>query len=111
MKDVETVRSYLDDAEILLTLAEEASELNHAALKLRRAITKINPTPVPVGEAQDMVITELADIANALDALRFFGATEQSLVEKEKPAKMARWADRLIKEHGEKRADSIDEFA
>ena len=102
MKDVEIVRRYLDDAEILLSLAEEASGLNHAALKLRRAITKINPTPVTVGEAQDMVITELADIANTLDALRFFGVTEKMLVAAEKPAKMARWAERLIKEHGEK---------
>lgn len=41
----------LPKAEILAQLAEEASELAQAALKLRRAIDKENPTPKKSGRS------------------------------------------------------------
>lgn len=52
----------LPDAEILAQLAEEASELAQAALKLRRAITGLNPTPVTAKEAEAAVIEEVSDV-------------------------------------------------
>lgn len=48
--------------EILAQLAEEANELGHAALKMRRAIDGRNPTPVTLEEAQEMLEEETADV-------------------------------------------------
>ena len=49
----------LPKAEILAQLAEETSELAQAALKLRRAIDKENPTPKSQAEATDDLIEEM----------------------------------------------------
>ena len=46
-------------------IAEEAAELAKAALKLRRAITQTNPTPVTVDEAVENIIEEYADTIGA----------------------------------------------
>lgn len=59
----------LPKAEILAQLAEEASELAQAALKLRRAIDKENPTPKSKAEATDDLIEEIADVQLCLEVL------------------------------------------
>ena len=43
---MDKIRDYLSDAEIVAQLAEEASELIQAALKLRRVLDGMNPTLV-----------------------------------------------------------------
>ena len=43
---MDKIRDYLSDAEIVAQLAEEASELTRAALKLRRVLDGTNPTLV-----------------------------------------------------------------
>ena len=43
---MDKIRDYLSDAEIVAQLAEEASELTQAALKLRRVLEGTNPTLV-----------------------------------------------------------------
>lgn len=43
MNDIKYVASRLSEEELLCQLAEEASELAQAALKLRRATTQNNP--------------------------------------------------------------------
>ena len=48
--------------ELLAQLAEEADELGHAALKMRRAIDGRNPTPVTLEETQEMLEEEAADV-------------------------------------------------
>lgn len=63
----------LPKAEILAQLAEEASELAQAALKLRRAIDKENPTPKSQAEATDDLIEEIADVQLCLEVL-FYGS-------------------------------------
>ena len=40
---MDKIRDYLPDAEIVAQLAEEASELTQAALKLRRVLDGTNP--------------------------------------------------------------------
>ena len=40
---MDKIRDYLSDAEIVAQLAEEASELTQAALKLRRVLDGTNP--------------------------------------------------------------------
>lgn len=62
MTPIDTVREYLDQDELLAQLAEEAAELAQAALKLRRAYTGINPTPVTRRAAYNALLEELADV-------------------------------------------------
>jgi len=44
--ELEKIRKMLTEDELLCQLAEEAAELSQAALKLRRVLTGVNPTPV-----------------------------------------------------------------
>ena len=46
MSDIDVIREILPQEELLAQLAEEASELAHAALKLRRVYDGRNYTPV-----------------------------------------------------------------
>lgn len=56
------VLDYLPREEILAQLAEEASELAQAALKLRRALDGTNPTPKSVAECEENLLEEWADV-------------------------------------------------
>lgn len=58
------IKEYLGESEMLCQLAEEAAELSQAALKLRRALTGINPTPVTAEEARANLVEEIADVYN-----------------------------------------------
>ena len=68
MTDIEFIASKLSREDILCQLAEEAAELAQAALKLRRAITGTNPTPVSVLGAKRALNEEIADVAVALES-------------------------------------------
>lgn len=63
------VLDYIDENEILAQLSEEASEVAKAALKLRRARDRKNPTPVSIREAWDDLNEEFGDVLNCLYAL------------------------------------------
>ena len=52
----EKIKQRLPQDELLAQLAEECSELSQAALKLRRALTGINPTPVTADEARKNLV-------------------------------------------------------
>ena len=67
MTDLEYIAANLSDEDILCQIAEEAAELAQAALKLRRAITQTNPTPVSDEEAVDSIIEEYADTIGAFE--------------------------------------------
>ena len=56
------IRESLPPEELLTGMAEEAGELVQAALKLRRALTGNNPTPINANEAYDNLIEELSDV-------------------------------------------------
>lgn len=53
------IKDYLEETEILAQLAEEAAELAQAALKLSRALSWRNPTPVTEYEARADLREEL----------------------------------------------------
>lgn len=97
------VSDILPKTEILAQLAEEASELAQAALKLRRALDGTNPTPKSVAECEANLIEELADINNAVKALcdAWFGYDLDSECEfwnaeqEIEDAKYKRWLSRL----------------
>lgn len=65
------VSDILPKTEILAQLAEEASELAQAALKLRRALDNTNPTPKSVEECRKAFEEEYADVMVCMAALDF----------------------------------------
>lgn len=97
------VSDILPQTEILAQLAEEASELAQAALKLRRALDGTNSTPKSVAECEANLMEEFADISNAVDALcdAWFGDDLDSECEfwnakyEIEAAKYKRWLSRL----------------
>lgn len=107
MNTVEHIRDQLPRGELLCQLAEEASELSKAALKLRRAEDGTNPTPVSIEEAEENLMEEIGDILNALEvldidicAVYYDGARLK---------KMRRWSERL-EEAAEKREQAKEEY-
>ena len=77
--------------ELLAGLAEEASELAQAALKLRRAYDQTNPTPVTEEDAYDALLEEIADVELYLDQL----SINRQRIEEIKGVKAFRWVKRL----------------
>ena len=64
---IKYIRDNLDDTGFLLAIAEEASEVTKAALKLVRAGGAVfNPTPVTEEEANDNLKEELQDLIMVL---------------------------------------------
>lgn len=86
--------------ELLAQLAEEAAELTHAALKLRRVYDGTNPTPVEPAQALASIKEEIADVALLVQLLEL----DHPLVEIEgiKNAKLLRWRRRLKQKEGAK---------
>lgn len=100
MNDLEYIAENLTDEDILCQISEEASELAQAALKLRRAITQTNPTPVTDEQAVDSIIEEYADTIGAFevwakkcgsDGVRIVGTDIGEIIDK----KYSRWARRI----------------
>ena len=77
--------------ELLAGLAEEAAELAHAALKLRRVYDKTNPTPLLDEVAVANLYEEVADVMLYIDQLNL----NIMEVDKIKNEKMNRWLRRL----------------
>lgn len=85
----------LGECELLCQLAEEASELAKAALKLRRAITRKNPTPISMDECRDQLIEEVADVDLIFKILGLLdGENKEKVLEIER-FKKSRWEKRL----------------
>lgn len=82
----------LSNEELLAQLAEEAAELGHAALKLRRVYDGTNPTPVPKEDALKALMEEIADVQLVLETL---GLDANPRYAEIRQAKLDRWAQRL----------------
>lgn len=104
MTDIEFIASKLSREDILCQLAEKASEFAQAALKLRRAITGTNPTPVSENDAKHALNEEIVDVAVAVEAWfksEIIGIDEigtddiESALGTFANIKIARWAQRL----------------
>ena len=89
----EKIKQRLPQDELLTQLAEECAELSQAALKLRRALTGINPTPVTVDEARKSLVEEAADVYNVLGLL--LDAADNAEIYSIIRRKKARWLKRL----------------
>lgn len=65
------INDYLTTPDLLCQLAEEASELAQAALKLKRAMEGTNPTPMSVEECVANMDEEIADVSLLVDLLGY----------------------------------------
>ena len=98
MTDLEYIAENLSDEDILCQIAEEAAELAQAALKLRRAITQTNPTPVTVEQAAANLFEEYGDTVVAMTAYYMkHGASDRKVVDilEQSYTKYNRWAKRI----------------
>ena len=91
MKPRDYIRARLGTLELLAGLAEEASELAQAALKLRRAYDGKNVTPVSQEDAYDKLLEEIADVGLCIQMLDI----NQAEVCKIRMKKQDRWVRRL----------------
>ena len=78
---------------ILEQLAEEATELAHAALKLARIERGENPTPVLKEDAMDHLIEEYTDVVQCAEELSLVPNREQIKLKK------MRFEERWKEEH------------
>ena len=89
------IQKKLSVPELLCQLSEEASELAKAALKLRRAITGDNPTPVTPEQARKDLLEEVADVFLCLRTLEI--PLDPAAYYQTMNAKDHRWSERLSK--------------
>ena len=101
MENIEYVKETLPYEELLCQLSEECAELIQAAMKLRRAITKVNPTPVTYETAMDNVYEEIADILGVLKALELDVEKDMDQHNARISHKYERWVGRLKEIYGE----------
>lgn len=86
------VSDVLPQEEILAQLAEEAAELSQAALKLRRAMDGVNPTPLTVQEAGNRLVEEIADVIVCENQLL---GLDWNVIDEICKRKLGRWEGRL----------------
>ena len=96
-----TIKEILDKTELLAQLAEESAELSQAALKLRRAIMGINPTPKSVAQCEGALDEEIADVQLCLEELGLCAGFHLELQNAFMAEKRKRWLTRLLERHGE----------
>lgn len=87
------IRAQVPEDEILAQLAEEAAELAHAALKLRRAQDGTNPTPTSQPDAFKALLEEIADVALMAELLHL--DQYQDDIRDTMNRKLLRWKNRL----------------
>lgn len=80
--------------ELLAGLAEEASELAQAALKLRRVYDGTNPTPVKEEDAQERLYEEMADVKLYCSMLN----VNVKYISEVMVLKQKRWEQRLMED-------------
>ena len=89
--EIKGINTLLGCCELLAGLAEEATELAQAALKLRRTLDGRNPTPVSTGDASRKLNEEFADVLLCAAVLGF----DREEIARILREKAARWSTRL----------------
>jgi NTP pyrophosphatase (non-canonical NTP hydrolase) len=95
---IDYIRGKVPEEELLAQLAEEATELSHAALKLRRVLDGQNPTPVRMSEAYANLQEEVADVLLCLQVLGI--EIQDPTIYRTQEEKSIRWARRLQERPG-----------
>ena len=94
-EDLQFIIDCLPLTELLCQLAEEASELAQAALKLRRCYDCTNPVRVPKEDAMKQLHEEVADVLLSLEALGMGDAAHTKIYGEIMERKIHRWAESL----------------
>ena len=89
MTKIESISSRYETKTLLDQLAEEATELAHAALKASRIMRGENPTPVNIREAESKLVEEWTDLCLVADVMGL------NLDEDIYDGKLNRWEHRL----------------
>lgn len=104
IKTLYKIGSKLGYVELYTALAEEASELTKASLKVLRASGAVkNPTPISYDKAYDNLMEEVADVfvcllaVGILDADKIEGTDFSDIVDE----KIQRWANRVLEASNE----------
>ena len=97
MNDLDYIVKHLSLSERVAQLAEEAAELAQAAMKYRRALDGVNPTPVTLEQACDNLDEEVADVLACLASLTSPSAMAEHWLDWNMSVgkKAARWRQRL----------------
>ena len=99
-KQYEFIAEHVPGEAVLCQIAEEAAELAQAAMKLLRAETGINPTPVSTATALYNILEEFADVHVAENVFMANFDTDmkrnyQSRIDAIIDEKTERWAQRI----------------
>ena len=92
---IEYIQEKLTTEELLCQLAEEASELAQAALKLRRVYGDSNPTPTTYEDAIANLHEEIADVKLLLKVLGLDDPNDRAKHAHTMQAKLNRWVNRI----------------
>lgn len=92
---IDVIADNLGEDELLCQLAEEASELAQAALKMRRARTQRNPTPKTTRECFDQILEEMCDVKVCWHALGYDSDHSKRRMAEIEEKKILRWVERL----------------
>ena len=97
MNDLNYIVAHLSLSERVAQLAEEAAELAQAALKYRRALDGVNPTPVTLDQAYNNLNEEVSDVLTCLISVTSPSAMAEHWLDWNMTVgkKAARWRQRL----------------
>ena len=96
MDNIDYIANNISELAVLMTLAEEASELSKAAMKLARAKELLdNPTPISVEQAANDLIEEYNDLLNCIFMLQRVSGLTVSENMMLRDSKYQRWAERI----------------
>ena len=94
--DIEYIADNISELSALIALAEEASELSKAAMKLARAKGLLdNPTPISVAQAESDLIEEYNDLLICVGVLNKMSSLTISVDIDLRMRKCHRWAERI----------------
>ena len=85
------MRELIGDPAAFEMLAEECTELAHAALKMARILREENPTPVTYDECMGNIVEEVSDVTLCLDDLGI--EPSQSIMKRKMLRFRERWGD------------------
>lgn len=91
----EVIGGLVPKDELLCQLAEEATELAQAALKMRRTLSNVNPTPTTRRQAEDALLEEIADVKLCLHVAGLESCSRKIKVNRIIGSKAERWLKRL----------------
>lgn len=96
MDNIDYISKNISELAVLMALAEEASELSKAAIKLARAKGLLdNPTPISVEQAENDLIEEYNDLLICVGVLNKMPSLTICVDVDLRKRKCRRWAERI----------------